>query len=186
MTRLSKLSRSLHGRVAIVTGAGSGMGRATAHLLGDEGAKVAVVDVNRDGVDRVAGDGEQPGAEVVQRVQVAIVLAHRPAPVREHALVGLRRFPIAREQTVQRPAILAGGHKFGACLIPLCLPMHHGPAALLPRGCLRFKMRLPLQQLFDGQSAAGFLSAALFLEQLFLRQTCARLFCLEKLLRDVG
>ena len=56
MTRLSKLSRSLHGRVAIVTGAGSGMGRATAHLLGDEGAKVAVVDVNRDGVDRVAGE----------------------------------------------------------------------------------------------------------------------------------
>jgi 3-oxoacyl-[acyl-carrier protein] reductase len=56
MTRLSKLSRSLHGRVAIVTGAASGMGRATAHLLGDEGAKVAVVDVNREGVDRVAGE----------------------------------------------------------------------------------------------------------------------------------
>ena len=50
MTRLSKLSRSLAGRTAIVTGAGSGMGRATAHLLGDEGAKVAVVDVNADTV----------------------------------------------------------------------------------------------------------------------------------------
>jgi 3-oxoacyl-[acyl-carrier protein] reductase len=56
MARLSKLSRSIDGRVAIVTGAASGMGRATAHLLADEGARVAVVDVNGDGVDRVVGE----------------------------------------------------------------------------------------------------------------------------------
>lgn len=53
MPRLSKLSRSVAGRVAIVTGAASGMGRATAHLLADEGARVAVVDVVADGVERV-------------------------------------------------------------------------------------------------------------------------------------
>ena len=53
MRRLSKLSRSIAGKVAIVTGAGSGMGRATAHLFADEGAKVAVVDMNADGVDTV-------------------------------------------------------------------------------------------------------------------------------------
>ncbi|WP_419926930.1 SDR family NAD(P)-dependent oxidoreductase [Candidatus Poriferisocius sp.] len=51
MARLSKLDRSVAGRVAVVTGAASGMGRATAWLLADEGAKVAALDVNRDGLD---------------------------------------------------------------------------------------------------------------------------------------
>lgn len=55
MTRLSKLSRSLSGKVAIVTGAASGMGRATAFLLADEGASVAVVDLDQAKVDAVVG-----------------------------------------------------------------------------------------------------------------------------------
>jgi len=52
VTRLTELSRSVAGRVAIITGAASGMGRATAELLADEGARVVVADL---GVDRVAG-----------------------------------------------------------------------------------------------------------------------------------
>lgn len=51
VTRLTTLSRSIDGKIAIVTGAASGMGRATAHLFADEGARVIVADV---GPDRVA------------------------------------------------------------------------------------------------------------------------------------
>ena len=56
MTRLTRLSRSIAGRTALVTGAASGMGRATAHLFADEGAGVAVTDLNADGVDAVVGE----------------------------------------------------------------------------------------------------------------------------------
>jgi 3-oxoacyl-[acyl-carrier protein] reductase len=62
MTRLTKLSRSIAGKVAIVTGAASGMGRATAHLFADEGAKVAVVDLNADGVATVEREITEAGA----------------------------------------------------------------------------------------------------------------------------
>jgi 3-oxoacyl-[acyl-carrier protein] reductase len=48
--RLSSLSRSVAGKRVIVTGAASGMGRATAHLFADEGARVAVVDLDPERV----------------------------------------------------------------------------------------------------------------------------------------
>jgi 3-oxoacyl-[acyl-carrier protein] reductase len=48
--------RSVTGRVALVTGAASGMGRATARLLAAMGAKVAVVDVNGEGAKAVAAE----------------------------------------------------------------------------------------------------------------------------------
>ncbi len=61
MTRLSKLSRSIAGKVALITGAASGMGRATAHLFADEGAHVAVTDVNGDGVAEVVAEIKDAG-----------------------------------------------------------------------------------------------------------------------------
>src|SRR4051794_2736795 len=51
--RLSRLSRSVAGKVAIVTGAASGMGRATAYLFADEGARVVVADIGVERVDAV-------------------------------------------------------------------------------------------------------------------------------------
>jgi 3-oxoacyl-[acyl-carrier protein] reductase len=51
---VSRLSRSIAGRVAIVTGAASGMGRATAALFASEGARVAALDVDAAGLDTLA------------------------------------------------------------------------------------------------------------------------------------
>ncbi|MBM3673939.1 MAG: SDR family oxidoreductase [Actinobacteria bacterium] len=44
------------GRVAIVTGGGSGLGRATARLLAEEGAPVGVLDLAADAADAVAAE----------------------------------------------------------------------------------------------------------------------------------
>lgn len=73
MTRLSSLSRSISGQVALVTGAGSGMGRAEARLLADEGAKVACLDVS-EGVKAVADEivaAHGPGSARAWLVDVA-------------------------------------------------------------------------------------------------------------------
>ncbi|MBM3346490.1 MAG: glucose 1-dehydrogenase [Betaproteobacteria bacterium] len=44
----------LEGKVAIITGAGSGVGRTTAQRFAAEGARVACADINRDAVNAVA------------------------------------------------------------------------------------------------------------------------------------
>lgn len=57
--RLSTLSRSVAGKRVLVTGAASGMGRATAHLFADEGAQVAVVDLDAERVLAVVDEIRQ-------------------------------------------------------------------------------------------------------------------------------
>jgi 3-oxoacyl-[acyl-carrier protein] reductase len=56
-----KLDRSIKGRAALVTGAASGMGRATAHLFAQEGALVAVTDINLAGVESVVAEIKAEG-----------------------------------------------------------------------------------------------------------------------------
>jgi 3-oxoacyl-[acyl-carrier protein] reductase len=65
MPRLSQLSRSIAGSVAIVTGAASGMGRATAHLFADEGARIAILDINHERLQAVAEEIRSVGAPVL-------------------------------------------------------------------------------------------------------------------------
>jgi NAD(P)-dependent dehydrogenase (short-subunit alcohol dehydrogenase family) len=50
--------KRLDGKVAIVTGAGSGIGEATARLMALEGALVVVADLDREQAERVAADLE--------------------------------------------------------------------------------------------------------------------------------
>ena len=60
---LVNLSRSVEGYVAFVTGAASGMGEATAKLFASEGAKVAAVDLNEEGLQRVVSEIEAAGCQ---------------------------------------------------------------------------------------------------------------------------
>lgn len=56
MTDYKELSRSVAGSRVLITGAASGMGRATARLFAAEGAVVAVTDYTRDGAQAVANE----------------------------------------------------------------------------------------------------------------------------------
>lgn len=56
----------LLGKVAIVTGAGSGIGRATAKLFAAEGAKVLASDVNADGLAQTAEEASAGNALITQ------------------------------------------------------------------------------------------------------------------------
>ena len=56
MSDFKALSRSVKGLTVLVTGAASGMGRATALVFAAEGAKVAVTDVNAEATQAVAAE----------------------------------------------------------------------------------------------------------------------------------
>ena len=54
--------RSSMSRVAVVTGGGSGMGRAICHQLAEQGHRVAVLDIDGDAADAVAPGDHRPTA----------------------------------------------------------------------------------------------------------------------------
>lgn len=79
----------LTGRVALVTGAGSGIGAAAARALSAHGAAVAVTDIAGDSAERVAKEIEQGGARAVAHVlDVAAEDAWRKVVARTEAELG--------------------------------------------------------------------------------------------------
>ena len=56
---------NLNDKIAIVTGAGQGIGRAIAHRLANAGADVAILDLNQPAVETVAKELENLGREVI-------------------------------------------------------------------------------------------------------------------------
>ena len=55
----------LDGKVALVTGAGSGIGKAVALLLAREGAKVAALDLSEDDAQQTAQEIERAGGSAL-------------------------------------------------------------------------------------------------------------------------
>lgn len=64
--------RDFKGKVAVVTGAASGIGRATAQALAAEGCSVALADVDESGLDEAAAEIERAGAPKVTRHRIDV------------------------------------------------------------------------------------------------------------------
>lgn len=60
--------RDYLGKIAVVTGAGSGIGRSTAKLLAQRGAKVYLADIDAESVERVREEIQLAGGEAVAHV----------------------------------------------------------------------------------------------------------------------
>lgn len=72
---------TFEGTVTVVTGAGSGMGRATAELFAEQGARVAVVDLNEaaaeetvERIETAGGDALALGADVSEAAHVRAMI----------------------------------------------------------------------------------------------------------------
>ena len=85
--------QKLEGRVAVVTGAGMGLGRATALLLAEAGAKVVVSDINQAGGEETVAQITGQGDEAVF-VTADVRLAHDARHMVSEAVSAFERLDI--------------------------------------------------------------------------------------------
>ncbi len=90
--RYERSRRGLEGRLAVVTGAGSGIGRATALALADEGAEVIAADIDlesaKDTLDR-ASAGARMHAVLLDVADAQAMARFAEAVEREHGVPGI-------------------------------------------------------------------------------------------------
>jgi len=114
-------------RVAVVTGGGSGLGRATSLLLASEGAEVAVVDLVGDAAEKVAGEVAEAGgsaravtADVSDPEQVRAAVAAAAELGRPAVLVncaGIGNFAHTTELAFERWSTVLGVNLTGTFLM---------------------------------------------------------------------
>jgi 3-oxoacyl-[acyl-carrier protein] reductase len=88
LSRLTRLDRSIAGKVALVTGAASGMGRATAHLFADEGASVVALDLSPRVAEVAAEIDAAGGRALALEVDVADAQRIAALPAQVEAAFG--------------------------------------------------------------------------------------------------
>ena len=71
----------LKDKSAIVTGAASGIGKEIAHVFAQEGAKVAIADMNQAAADAAAADIRAAGGQAIGVTMADLSLSFMIAPV---------------------------------------------------------------------------------------------------------
>ena len=91
--RYGSTMENLNGTVAVLTGGGSGIGRATAHALARRGSKIIVSDIDIERAKVVAGEIQASGGQA-QGVRCDVSLKEDVATLAEAALRGCGRVDI--------------------------------------------------------------------------------------------
>lgn len=115
-------------RVAIVTGAGSGLGRATARRLAEEGASVAAVDLATDAAEKVVAEIAETGgraravtADVSEPASVRTAVDEVAAELGRPQIVvnsaGIGGFAHSTEESFERWSAILGVNLTGTFLV---------------------------------------------------------------------